>query len=82
MKSNQKRSSIYREDIKWEYDIVFTMMYIHAKSFRENLADFKQEVNKYCQKGWIPEGNVSMIQMRDGQYLCQTIIRPIENPNS
>ena len=82
MKTNQKRSIIQREDIKWEYDIVYVRAYAYVEPFKESLENLKKEVNKYCQKGWIPEGNASMIQMRDGQYLCQTIIRPIETSNS
>ena len=46
MKKSIKRDlSIKRENIKWEYDVVYELYAPHSFSLDKNLKDLKQKVN-------------------------------------
>jgi len=85
MKSSQKQWQVQSRDnnVKWEYDIVYEQIYCYADTFDNCLKNLKQKVNKYCKKGWIPEGNVSMIKSaHDDIYACQAIVRKVNDEDS
>jgi len=70
-----------RENIKWEYDVVYELYIQSPELFGKNLEKLKQKVNLKCQDGWIPEGSLSIVEHGYSKYLCQTVIRPIVESN-
>ena len=81
MKSSQKQRQVRTRDnnVKWEYDIVYEECYFYSRPFSMSLSRLKEKVNKYCKDGWIPEGNVSMVNVKDDTFICQAIIRPVDD---
>jgi len=71
-----------KQNMRWEYDVIYVRYLTYAYSFSENIKALKKEINKKCQQGWIPEGSFSVVKHKSDEYLCQTLIRPVLYSNT